>query len=336
MRSCLAVFIFIFLFFPVTLCALTITAINSWLLNRDFYIETLAQPSIYDAIINDGLRNNAEFTLENGQVRGDSDVISSALADAISVATTPEYLRDQVVKNVNALFDFFDDISNGLKLEFDLKPVKTALADPEKQAAFATAYAQLMPPCDGEAAFSNGLPTCHPAELTDDQFVAGIKEGLPGFAQSLPDIVPITPPELSNQLVGVGSVRAVVNTGQISLLILAAISWLSVGFLGGQSPREAWLIMGFSLLIPAVMVVLMGIATGPDLMRSTLSTSLTFAEGGVNVEATLNEVVAQAASRISGGFITSGFIAIAVACVALIIGLLSPRTRQKRKNESLV
>lgn len=336
MRSCLAVFIFIFLFFPVTLCALTITAINSWLLNRDFYIETLAQPAIYDAIINDGLRNNAEFTLENGQVRGDSDIISSALADAISVATTPEYLRDQVVKNVNALFDFFDDLSKGLSLSFDLMPIKDSLSNPEKATAFATAYAKLMPQCDGEATFSNGLPTCRPAELTEDQFIAGIKESLPGFARSLPDVVPITPPELSNQLVGVGSVRAVVNAGQISLLVFAALSWLSVGFLGGKSAREAWLIMGFSLLIPAVIVVLMGVATSPDFVRTTLSTSLTFPEGGVNVEATLNEVAAQAASRISGGFTTSGLIATAVACVALIIGLLSRSTGQKRKNESLV
>lgn len=335
MRSCLAFFVFVFVFLPLALCGLLTGAVSTWLFDRSFYTDLFGAEGLYAALLSDNL--DLQGALELGDSRLPPQT-SRAFGEALQASVTPAYIRDEVVRNVNALFDYFEDFSRGLTLSWDLRPIKRGLSEAQIM-TFADTLVRALPRCAPNAPPADSLlPTCIPPNQSVDQVVAQVRERLPRFIESLPDFQPIgepIPPNTqSGSLLG-GTVQAFAGSGALSLLIGALFAWLFVGILAARSVKGLWAVLGISLLVAAVPVLLIGVAIMGGVAGGALTTGIETAlsEAGVQSSQALREAtfnaVQSAASRIGNGFLTYGGGATILAVVLLFLSAIMPKPRKR-------
>ncbi|MCS6872390.1 MAG: hypothetical protein RML95_05310 [Anaerolineae bacterium] len=336
MRSCLAFFVFLFVFLPLAFCGLLFGAVSTWLFDRNFYTDLFSAEGIYSALLSADL--DLETSLQINNVQLDPET-SRAFALALRDAFTPSYVRDEVVRNINAVFDYLEDFSRGLTLTWDLRPFKRGLTN-DQIAIFADTLVRTLPRCAPNAPpVDSLLPTCIPPNVSTDQMVAQARERLPRFIESLPDIQvlgdPIPPNTQSGALLG-STLQSAIGGGALSILIVAFFVWLFVGILAARSTKGLWRVLGITLLVPAVPVLLIGIAILSGAADTTLASGIdsTLAQAGVQSTETLRastlRAVQGAVSRIGNGFLTYGGGATAVAVVLLLLGALMPKPRKRK------
>lgn len=170
MRSCLAFFVFIFVFVPLAFCGLITASVSTWLTDRSFYTDLFSAPGIYAALLGSNLDYDVALDVRGGQ-RLDSET-TSAFSKAIQEVAPPDYIRTEVVRNINAVFDYLEDFSRGLTLTWDLRPLKANLTN-EQIGVFADVLVRSLPQCtpqNPQADFI--LPTCLPADKSAQEVTA--------------------------------------------------------------------------------------------------------------------------------------------------------------------
>jgi hypothetical protein len=218
MRSCLALFVFLFVFLPLAFCGLLTASVSSWLLDRNFYTDLFSAEEIYSALLSGNL--DLENSLELGSTELDP-ATTRAFGQAILEAVSPSYVRDEVLRNINAVFDYLEDTSRGLTLTWDLRPLKRGLSA-EQIDTFADVLIKNLPPCSPRTPQADLiLPTCLPRDKSAEQLTAEVRQNLPRFVEQLPDFQtigePIPPNTQSGALLG-GLAQTAVSSGALSLL----------------------------------------------------------------------------------------------------------------------
>src|SRR5512147_451995 len=97
MRKFLALVLIVAVVAPLIAAMIALLSIDSWVLNRDFYVKALSDERLYEGLLNEELPNRL-----NQQVFKEVDSLpASALGPALRTVVTPNYLRDQAVTMTN-------------------------------------------------------------------------------------------------------------------------------------------------------------------------------------------------------------------------------------------
>ena len=264
MRKAIAAVMVAVIVFPLLLAALMTFSVSTWAFDRGFYLQLVSDERIYEAIL-------GETAWEQEQIFEDTEfdgIPGDALAKTLREVITPNYLRSQAVTMVNDAFDAVEGRASVLELTVDLTPLKDRLRG-EAGDRFARSLAANLPVCSaGEQAFAPGaqLPRCRPANLSEERAAELIVEALPAFLDSLPDTYPQPPqtihfyytPEDAFLTGFLGTNRLIwVN---ILLALVAASFWVSAAFVGGENRRRIVQWLGWPLFVPAVLILIGGIA----------------------------------------------------------------------------
>jgi hypothetical protein len=329
LRKVIALLLVIFLVLPLIFTTLIMIAINSWVLDRNFYVNLLDSPNLYEALLSQDLPlyvNNRWFPREIN-----SDLPPAALDKALREVMTPQYLRDQSVRVVNQAFDTLEGKREAFDISMDFAPVKAALRG-DGGARFAQTLGAQLPACAaGQEPLIAGstLIRCRASNVSTAEAAQQIVAALPAFIDQTPDRISLSRESLDLRtewrpfnLIFLGSFGLSMTIGM--LLVLASIVWLAAAFVGGANRRERLLWLGFSLLVPAALVLIMGLAINSPLTIGSIGLGLDrsrYAIEGVQYSAALRqaivEIASKAVSAVGGGFLWSG-----LASAAIAIGLI--------------
>jgi uncharacterized membrane protein len=340
LRKVIALLLVIFLVLPLIFTTLIMISINSWVLDRNFYVNLLDNPNLYEALLSQDLPlyvNNRWFPREIN-----SDLPPAALDKALREVLTPQYLRDQSVRVVNQAFDTLEGRREALDISMDFAPVKAALRG-DGGARFAQMLAAQLPACAaGQEPLITGstLIRCRASNVSTAEATQQIVTALPAFIDQIPDQISLSrePLDLRAEwrpfnLIFLGNFGLSLTIGM--LLILASAVWLAAAFIGGTNRRERLLWLGWSLLAPAALVLIIGLAInfhslgsislGLDHSRYTIEG----AQYSVALRQAIVEIASKALSAVGGGFLWSGLASAAIAIGLIVWGAYTrsePRT----------
>jgi hypothetical protein len=334
-RKVIALLLVIFVVLPLIFTTLIMIAINSWVLDRNFYVNLLDNPRLYEALLSQDLPmyvNNRWFPREIN-----SDLPPAALDKALREVMTPQYLRDQSVRIVNEAFDTLEGRRETLDISMNIAPVKAALRG-EGGTRFAQVLAAQLPACAaGQEPLITGstLIRCRAANVSTEEVTRQIIAALPAFVDQMPNQINLSrePLDLRTEwrpfnLLFLGNLGLSMTIGM--LLVIAGVFWLTAGFIGGTNRRERLLWLGWSLLIPAALVFIMGLAINSSFTMGSIGFGLErsrYTIEGMQYSAALRQAIVEVASRalaaVAGGFLIAGGVSTAMACGLLVWGAVT-------------
>ncbi len=343
MRAVLAFLLIVLLVFPLTLAALSLLSISSWALDPAFYSNALKDPTVYDALLSDAAL--AKFTAE--MFGSNTALDAPTLRQVAKVFINADFMQTQIDDAVKQVFAYLNGKSASLDLKIDLKPMKTLFSGGQQTESL-TALAAALPVCkEGQITPPEnlGFYVCRPDFLkVDDFLVHYLMPSIEGFMKGLPDEIGITPPGLTSAeteqwrvWIPGGSLQNALMIAVVLLGIAALGFWLLAGLIASSawSARLRW--MGFALLIPALLVFLIGLASMQSglvmpyvnlgLSRSGIESQLPFARDAAMA------ITRSALPRVSSGFMMVGSIASASALALIFWG---SSLRPKVKKETVV
>ena len=338
MRKFLALLLIIFLGAPMTFTTITVIGVNAWAMNRDFYLQLVGDPRLYEMALAD----------ESASIHfGDEEVFfqgqhlpATALDRALREVVTPQYMSDQARRMVNDAFDMVDGRDYTLTLDVDMAPIRAALAG-EAGPRVAAALAEALPVCAAGAnplAPGATLPSCRPAELSVAELSRQIAAALPAYAETLPDRVPLGDGEVDLRaeighdglwLAFLPSARAAVIFSIVVLALLTLGIWLLAGFLAGYNERERLQWLGWSLFVPALVIFLVGLLISGSFALNWTRFGLEQAQFvGLGDPAAVRQVLFELSSvvlrAVSNGFMLAGGAPAAMALGLIIWGSSLP------------
>lgn len=332
-RRIVAVIIFVVLIFPCGLAALYALSVASWALNRDFYVDILDDPALYEAFLNEGLPAALKDSA-TAPMSGQDDAVVEAYALAFREIATPDYLRNEILRLTNETFDFLESPSETLLLAVNVVPLKERITG-EDRGDFANVLAANLPVCAASQQSMDAasrLLVCRPSDLSVTAMAEEIKTAIPAFVESLPDELPLGNPNNRDESLDLaGIVLPAVFSGSIlGFAALIVLGWVVTALIGGGSRRGIFVWLGWMLFIPALMVLLSGLfAAQPlaDMIANTASAEIDF--GSANPTPQLAAAFQNAAGEgigiIGRSLLATGGIALGVAFLMLGMGWASPR-----------
>jgi len=317
MRKVLAVILILVLVMPLLFAALTLFAVNSWVLKRSFYRELLAEERLYAALLADA-RRHMDRPWETGDWVGPGaleGVPTETLAKALAQTVSAAYLRNQAVAAVDALFDALEGRVSATELALDLRPLKASLRGGSRQ-AFARALAEALPACrTGQDPLEPGsrLLACRPVGMPLERATQLIFAALPGALDRVPDRYPLTPePHFLGWAGPVAGAR--LAWAAVILGLIAAAFWLGAAFLGGRNRADVTAFLGWSLLAPALLTLAVGLGVrfaflGEWLLRAPPRQLWASRE----LAAALAEALRPVLQTVSRGFLITGAITLGLS-----------------------
>ncbi len=338
MRKLLALLLVIFLVFPLILATLSVLSISSWVLDRNFYTNLLDDTRLYEVLLSEDLPNYFGRRV----VPEADDLPVHALGNALREIATPEYLRSQALRIVDDAFDFVEGSDPMLDLYLDVAPLKAALRG-EATTRFARALAAGLPACAaGQESVASGasLMRCLPADVSVDEATQRIVAGLPEFLDRVPDRINLNPEpiDLRRELRGVDFWTGLTASNGLSaaiafLVFFAGSLWLAAALIGGVNRRERLQWLGWSLLAPAALIFLIGMAISADVSLGWVRFGLSEArlegfEYSLAFQQALLDVSRDALKTVANGFLATGAAAGAIALALMVWGLATPPERR--------
>jgi hypothetical protein len=339
-RKIIAVCLLIVLVWPLLFGSLTLLSINSWVLDRNFYVNLLDDPRLYEAMVSQDLPLYMNTRWFPGTI--DSALPPAALDKALREVMPPAYLRDQTIRIVNHAFDALHGQRDSIDLDLDLAPVKASLRG-DGGARFAQVLAQQLPACTAgqePLAAGSALIRCRAANMSVEDATSQISAAVPQFVEQLPDQIRLSrePLNLRNDLgpfnaMFLGAVGLTIGIGL--MLMLAVGSGFVTAFIGGSNAKERLAWLGGSLMLPAVLILLSGIVLSTPLITASVGLGLDqarFAVEGVQYSAALRqaliEVTGKALSTVASGFVLTGLASVVIA-LGLIVWAAVTRSEER-------
>lgn len=338
MRKVLALFIWLCVFFPVSLTALTLTSIRPWVLDRSFYERIVNDDRIYDAMFAETVPN--QF---NRQVFGQAEQLPvGALNAALQKVVTPDYLRSQSVSIVNEVFDFIEGRDWNFEVSMDLTPIKASLAG-EGGPRFAQALAAALPPCNvGQSRVAPGgnLARCIGDNLSVAETAEQIAHALPTALENMPDRIPLSNTvDLRQNWRSVdwflgATVRGSLDVAIWIVVVITVIVGITLAYIGGDDARGRLRWLGVSLFVPASLFVLMGISLATPFIAGPLRNELRFTQwDGIQYSEAfrqaMGDLIISITQRVGSGFLLTGIVACLIALVLIVLGWRTTSTRQR-------
>jgi len=338
MRKFFAILFSIFLVFPMLLAAQTATSAATWALDRQFYIDTLDNPGVYTTLTSSLVIDN----LLRDQLGLPPEADTSQMVLLLESFLTPDYLREQVSRFVNDTFDHLEGKSDQFAPTLDIRPIKDAITGSE-QDAFLTALVSALPPCaPGQipAIGINGQTACKPQDVSDELLIDQVlKPMLPAALSAIPDEIPLGEEFLNWQessrwrmfLPGM-AVPASIILSLILLVIISVSLWYITGLISDQSWRSRLQWLGWTLLVPSILVFLLGFASQSGIpafwIRHGLDrANLANTPFGPGLTDTLQLIAVSALPRVSTAFQAVGGINGAFSICLIFWGIALPRKK---------
>jgi hypothetical protein len=340
MRKFIAIFLVIFLVFPLLLSAQAAISVTSWALDRQFYIDTLDQPQIYSTLTTSPMIDKLLHVRLGLPPEADTSELESILKGIL----TTDYMRGQVSEFINALFDYLQGKTDTFAPTLDAVPLKTAL-EGSQQDAFLNALVAALPPCGPNQIpgfGGEGQTACKPAGIPDDLLVEQVlKPALPSILSAVPDEIPLEG-EFQNWqesarwrtfLPGM-AVPASVILSLLVLVFIAACAWYVAALISDTSWRVRLQWLGWTLLVPAALIFLLGFTAQSGIpaywIRFGLdSADLSNTPFGPELNETLRIISVSAIPRIASAFQMVGGISGALSIALIFWGIATPRKRRK-------
>lgn len=340
MRKFIAILFTIFLVFPLLLSAQATTSVTSWALDRQFYIDALDQPQVYAAFTSGRMID----TLLHDRLGLPPEADTSELEPVLKSVLTPDYMRDQFSVLINALFDYLQGKTDTFAPTLDVVSLKTAL-EGEQQDAFLNALVAALPTCaPGQTPGfgSEGQTACKPVGVPDDLLVEQVlKPALPGILSAVPDEIPLEgefeewqeSARWRTYLPG-KAVPASIILGLLMLVSIAACVWYLTALISDSSWRVRLGWLGWTLLVPAVLIFMLGFASQSGISAYWVNyglehASLSNTPFGPELGETLRIVSLSALPRVANAFQIVGGISGALAIILIFWGIVTPRVKRK-------
>jgi hypothetical protein len=336
MRAVLAFFFIVLLVIPLSLAAMSLAAVSSWVLDPVFYSNALKSPGVYDALLSDQMLT--QFTTQ--MFGTGSQVDAPSLREVTKNFMSLDFMGTQINSVVNQLFDYLNGKTAALDLKLNFTEMK-AIFMGGKQTEALTKLANMLPVCkEGQIVRPEalGFYVCRPSFLkVDDFLIHYLLPSIEGFIQKLPDEISITPNILTSEQTNQwrvwipgGSLQTALMIALVLLSVATLGFWLLAGMVASQvwSSRLRW--MGFALLIPGLIILILGLLTLQDgFLMPLIKTGIEHT--GISQDLPFIPEVSQALTqaalpRVSSSFLMVGGIASSVA-VALIFWGFSIRPK---------
>lgn len=326
MRKLLALFLVVVFVFPLILAALTLLSVNSWVLDRGFYENLLGDVRLYQVLLSEDIPT---YMSSRRPVKEADMIPANALGNALRQVVTPEDLRSQSLRMVNDMFDFLDGRTATLDLYLDTTQIKTALQGDGAQ-KFARALASSLPICtSGQEPIASGgvLMRCLSSDKSVDQATQDIVNALPAFFSDVPDRIDLQRDVINFRMRGTpfaaGFFSNSLGVATGILIAFAAGMWLTAALIADDRSRTRLLWLGWSLIVPAALVFLIGLAVSSPI-------SLGWARFGLNQAhwsdgAAFSPEFREAILSVTGTTlqtIANGFLMVGAASGAIAIGLI--------------
>ena len=340
MRKFIAVFFSIILVFPLLLSTQVAVSVTTWALDRHFYIDALDQPQVYEAITSGPLIDKLLHDRFGLPPESDTSELKSVLKGIL----THDYMREQVGGIINTLFDYLQGKTDTFAPVLDIVPLKNAL-EGSQQDAFLNALVAAMPTCaPGQVPGigSEGQLPCKPGGVSDDFLTEQIlKPALPGIISAVPDEIPLEGEFLNWQeearwrtfLPGM-AVPASIILSMLVLVFIAAGVWYLTALISDSSWRVRLQWLGWSLLIPAALIFLLGFAVQSGMPVYWIQFGLERTDLiGTAFSQVLDEaphiISVAALPRIANAFQMVGGICGGVSLALIFWGIATPREKLK-------
>ena len=336
MRKLLAILITFALVFPLILAAQALASVNSFILDRDFYIQAIDSDLVYDSLLSEsmlGATLGAYLPLP-------LDVDISQIETIVKSVITRDYLKDQVNIIVTSLFDYLQGKTDDFKPVVNLVPIKAMLAG-EKQDELLAAIAAILPECEPvqiPGIDIENQKACKPAGINDEVLVEDyLKPIFPLIIAQVPNEVPIGGKwdEISDTrnwgpFASGMALPASLMLVSIFLAFAAASFWYIAALISDDTwqVRLQWL--GWTLLIPSALIFLLGLAITADIPNYWVNIGLDRASfKGIpfspGLRESLRAVVSGSFSRVAGSLMMVGGISGAVGLGLIFLGLATRR-----------
>lgn len=340
MRKLIAIIFSIILVFPLLLSAQAAVSVTSWALDKQFYIDALDQPEVYEAITSGPMIDELLHKRLGIPVETDTSELESALKGII----TREYMREQMGGIINALFDYLQGKTDTFEPALNIASLKNALED-DQQDAFLNALVAALPTCSpGQVSGIGGggrIP-CKPDSVSDDHLTEQVlKPAMPGILSAIPDEIPLEGEFLKWQeearwrryFPGM-AVPASIILSLLVLVFIAASIWYLTALISDSSWRVRLQWLGWTLIIPAALIFLLGFAVQSGMPVYWIEYGLEHADlVGTLLGSLLDEaphiIAAAALPRIANAFQMVGGICGGLSLAFIFWGIASPREKLK-------
>lgn len=341
MRKFFAIILAGILVIPMLLATQVLGSVSSFIMDRQFYIDTLDNDQVYETLISGTL---IPGFLNNGLAISEG-IDASQLASVFESVLDQDYLRSQVSSFVGNAFDYIQGKQETFVPMIDLMPLKSALAG-EKQNEFLLAFAQSLPDCEpGQIPGIGGaeFTACKPEGVSIDALANDyLKPILPLTLAQIPDQVLLV--ENWEELQSYRNYRSFIPGMAVpaSLLlsgiifILAAFSlWYLTALIADDAWRTRLQWLGWMLMIPSVIIFLTGLAAASNIPVFWANYSLDRANFnglpffGPGLREALRAIIHAAIPRVSTSFLMVGGISGALALGLIFWGLMTSKLSSK-------
>ncbi len=337
MRKLLALFLVVVVVFPLVLAALSLLSVSSWVLDRRFYENMLGDVRLYEVLLSEDI---PVYISSRSPVKEADMIPASVLGNALRQVVSAEDLRSQSLRIVNDVFDYFEGRSPTLDLYLDTTQIKTALQGSGAQ-KFARTLAASLPACTANqpaVAAGGVLMRCLPTNTSVDQAAQDIAQALPAFLDGVPDRIDLQRDAINFRWRDFPFAANAASNGlalaSIIMVAMAGGAWLITALIADDGQRARLLWLGWSLVVPAAMIFLSGLAINS-------SFALGWARFGLNQAHFTNSIAYSPAFReailsvmgpalqtIANGFLMVGAASGAIALGLIIWGSMTPADRR--------
>jgi hypothetical protein len=320
MRKLLALLITLALVFPFILSAQVLFSVNSFILDRNFYLQTLDNNQVYESLMSDSLINAMIGTYLPLPPDADLSKIKGGLESVI----THEYLKEQIDIFVNGFFDYLQGKTSSFSPVVNLVPVKVTLSS-EKQ--------DELPGID-----TANQNTCKTAGISDEILVKDyLKPVFPMVLAQIPDEVPIGTkwdellasrnwgPFASGM-----ALPAILMLISVFITFVAASFWYIASLIADGSWRVRLLWLGWTLMIPSALIFIIGLSISTDISNYWINLGLERVSFnnipfGAGLRETLRVVVSGSLPRVASSLMMVSGISGAVSLGFIFWGLATNR-----------
>ncbi len=333
MRQVIAVLLIVLVGLPLAVAALGLFAVSGWVADRGFYLGLVSDERIYEGLLDERLLERADRFVERSGPRAPGGlpldgIPPRVLVPALREVVTPAYLRGEAVRLVNEAFDRAEGKLPAGPLEVNLAPLKAGLAG-EAGGRFAAALAAALPVCPagGQPVLPGAtLPRCRPAQQSTEAAAARIRASLPALAARFPDRYPLdreadfgvwrSPEGWWFYGPGPRLMRWIAWAG-VLIALLGGAALLGAAFLAGRTRREILQWLGWPLLAPGGLMLLIGLSI-------RLATTGLGWWAGASASAAWAELARAAMGPVSAGFLAAGGVTLGIAAGLVAWALSTP------------
>jgi len=338
MRKLLALILAVAVVCPLILSALSLVSVSQWALDRKFYEQLLGDVRLYEALLSEDMPNY----INNRRPVAEADMIpASALSAALRTVVSAEDLRTQSLRMVNDVFDAVEGRADGFELYLDTTQIKQTLQTESGARKFAHALASNLPACTSSqtpVASSGALMRCLPSNQSADEAATSIAAALPAFLDGVPNHINLQRERYDWARWTRGTPMAFVMANSLSvaiviMFVIAGMAWLIAALVAGDSTRERLLWLGWMLIIPAALILLIGVSMNAPFTTGWMRFGISEARfGDVAYSPAFRDAllgsIGQALRTIANGFVAAGAAAAAIGLGLVVWGFYTPNERR--------